>query len=93
MRRWRNMTAAVVVATAVLWSSTVLVQTALAGCDSERIPPKIEGQVVKVDMEHGKVTVRTTDGTTHEFQASKETLQDFKVGNRIEAKLRKTPPC
>jgi len=92
MRSWRGMTA-VVVATAVLWSSTALVQTALAGCDSAQRPPKIEGQVVKVDMEHGKLTVRATDGTTHEFQASKETLQDFKAGDRIEAKLRKTTPC
>ena len=63
MRPWRDLTA-VVVATAVLWSST-----ALAGCDSARVPPKIEGQVVKVDVEQGKVTVRATDGTTHEFQA------------------------
>ena len=92
MRPWRGITA-VVVATAVLWSSTALVQTALAGCDSAQSPPKIEGQVVKVDVEQGKVTVRATDGTTHEFQASKETLQDFKAGDRIEAKLRKTPPC
>ena len=36
----------------------------------------------------GKVTVRATDGTTHEFQASKETLQDMKVGDKIAAKPR-----
>jgi hypothetical protein len=29
----------------------------------------------------------------HEFQASKETLQDFKVGDRIEANLREAPKC
>ena len=48
----------------------------------------IEGQVVKVDAAQGKVTVRGADGTTHEFQASKETLQDMKVGDKIAAKLR-----
>ena len=92
MRSWKG-TTAVVVVTAVLWSSTALVQTALAGCEPAQSPPKIQGQVVKVDTEHGKLTVRATDGTTHEFQASKETLQDYKAGDRIEAKLRKTPPC
>jgi hypothetical protein len=84
---------AVVVATVVLWSGAARVQTALAACDPGRIPPQIEGQVVKVDAAQGKVTVRTTDGTVHEFQASQETLQDFKAGDHIKAKLRKSPPC
>jgi hypothetical protein len=53
---------------------------------------RVEGQVVKVDTAQGKVTVRGTDGTTHEFQASKETLQDMKVGDKIAAKLR-TDDC
>ena len=48
----------------------------------------IEGQVVKVDAAQGKVTVRGADGTTHEFQASKETLQGMKVGDKIAAKPR-----
>jgi hypothetical protein len=34
------------------------------------------------------VTIRTSDGKMHEFQASKETLQDLKEGDRIEARLR-----
>jgi aconitase B len=58
-----------------------------------RFPPKVEGQVVKVNVEEGKVTVRTSDGTVHEFQASKETLQELKVGDRIAAKLRNAPNC
>jgi hypothetical protein len=53
---------------------------------------RVEGQVMKVDAAQGKVTVREADGTTHEFQASKETLQDMKVGDRIAAKLR-TDDC
>ena len=56
-------------------------------------PSKVEGQVVKVDMNEGKVTVRTADGTIHEFQTSKETLQDLKVGDRIAAQLRNAPNC
>jgi hypothetical protein len=49
--------------------------------------------VVKVDVEQGKVVLRGTDGTIHELQASKETLQGYKVGDRIEAKLRSAPNC
>jgi hypothetical protein len=38
------------------------------------------------------VTVRESNGTVHEFMASKETLQDLKVGGRV-AKLREAPKC
>ena len=58
------------------------------GSGAAKTPQKIEGQVVRIDQAQGKVTVRASDGTTHEFQASKETLQDLKVGDRIEANLR-----
>ncbi len=50
------------------------------------------GYVVCI-MEEGKVTMRTSDGTVHEFQASKETLQELKAGDRIAAKLRNAPNC
>jgi hypothetical protein len=36
------------------------------------------------------VTLRTSDGETHEFEASPETLRDLKLGDRIEAKRRET---
>jgi hypothetical protein len=49
--------------------------------------------VVKVDQGSGRVTLRAADGTTHEFKASKETLQDMKVGDKIEAKLRVPEKC
>src|SRR5262245_5286329 len=49
--------------------------------------------LIKVDPTREKVAVRATDGTTHEFQASKETLQDFKPGDRITAKWRKASPA
>jgi len=92
MRLWRSMVA-VVVATAMLWSGTALAEVKLTNCDPVRFPPKVEGQVMKVNMEEGKVTVRTSDGTIHEFQASKETLQELKAGDRIAAKLRNAPNC
>jgi hypothetical protein len=49
--------------------------------------------VVKVNKKEGKVTMRTSDGTVHEFQASKETLQELKAGDHIAAKLRDAPNC
>ena len=56
-------------------------------------PQTVEGQVVKVDAAQNKLTVRQADGTVHEFQASAEALQGFKVGDRIEANLREAPKC
>jgi ribosomal protein S1 len=56
-------------------------------------PQKVEGKVVRVDETGGRVAVVEADGKTHEFQASKETLQDLKVGDQIEARLRAIPNC
>ena len=94
MRTWPRLGAGLAVAL-VLWTGPALGQSKPA-CDSQgkvRTPEKVEGQVVSVDQAQGKVTVRQSDGTTHEFQASKETLQDLKAGDRIEAKLREAPKC
>jgi hypothetical protein len=92
MKQWRS-TAAVVVANVMLWSSAALAEVKLTNCDPVRFPPKVEGQVMKINLEEGKVTVRTSEGTVHEFQVSKETLQELKVGDRIAAKLRNAPNC
>ncbi len=62
-------------------------------CPKAGTPEKVEGQVLKVDPDQGKMTVRGPKGETLEFQASKETLQEYKVGDRIEAKLRSSPNC
>lgn len=64
-------------------------------CDQVKAgaPQKVEGKVVRVDQAQGKVAVTASDGKTHEFQASKETLQDLKVGDNIEARLRELPKC
>ena len=64
-------------------------------CDQVKAasPQTVEGRVVRVDAAVGKVAVTTADGRTHEFQASKETLQDLKVGETIQASLRALPDC
>ncbi len=65
-------------------------------CDPQgkvKTAERVEGQVIKVDPAKGILTVRETNGTVHEFQASKETLQDLKVGDPIKAKLREAPKC
>ena len=64
-------------------------------CDQMKAaaPQKVEGRVVRVDNAAGKVAVAAADGKTHEFQASKETLQDLKVGDKIQANLRSIPNC
>ena len=56
-------------------------------------PQKVEGQVVKADAAQNRLTVRQADGTVHEFQASPDAIQGFKVGDRIEATLREAPKC
>lgn len=79
------------VAGVLLMSGTALAQPKAEKCDRSRLPEKVDAQVVKVDTQQGKVTVRDANGTLHEFSASKETLQDLKPGDRIEAKLRTAP--
>jgi len=68
-------------------------QTKQPDCGKGATPQTLAGQVVAIDLKGGKVTVRASDGTTHEFQGSKETLEGYKVGDRIEAKLRSAPEC
>jgi hypothetical protein len=52
-------------------------------------PARIDGEVVAVNPDAGTMTVRMSDGSTQEFRGNKETLKDYKVGDRIEGKLRK----
>jgi ribosomal protein S1 len=94
MKTWLS-ASAIVIAGAVLWSGTALGQAAKPGCEAVKAgaPRKVEGQVVSVDQRQGKVSVRSTDGKTHEFQASADTLRDFKVGDKIEAQLRDAANC
>jgi len=94
MSRWLAMAVGVVV-TLMLGSGSALGQ-AKPACDQQgrvMTPQKVEGQIVKVDGAQNKLTVRQASGTVHEFQAAPETIQNFKVGDRIEANLREAPKC
>jgi hypothetical protein len=92
MKTWLRLSAGLAAAI-MLWSGIALGQGTPTECGKKGAPEKVEGQVVSVDPDQGKLTLRAPDGTTHEFQASKETLQDYKVGDRIKAKLRLSKDC
>lgn len=87
MKSWTRFGMAVA-APILLWSGTALGQAANPPVHQGSTPRMVEGRVISIEPKQGRVTIRATDGTTHEFQASKETLQDLKVGDRIEARLR-----
>lgn len=76
-----------------LAQNTPVGQDKSAECKKAGVPERVEGQVAKVDPDQGKVTVRGSNGETWEFQASKETLQNYKVGDHIEARPRTAPNC
>jgi hypothetical protein len=92
MKTWIHVAVGPAVAV-LLWAGVALGQGKPEGCGKGAAPASVEGQVVKIDPDKGKVTVRASDGTTHEFQASKETLQDLKVGEQLKATLRSAPAC
>lgn len=93
MTAYKALAAGIIVA-APLWAGFAAGQSK-PSCDQMKAsaPQKVEGRVVRVDTAGGKVAVAAVDGKTHEFQASKETLQDLKVGDKIHANLRSLPNC
>lgn len=62
-----------------------------AAAGDAKTPDVIEGEVTQVDTSQGRIRLRARDGTMHEFQASEETLKQYKAGDPIKAKLRKPP--
>jgi hypothetical protein len=79
----------------VLWAGAVLAQ-GRPPCEQHgkvKTPAMVAGEVTRIDTARGTVTVREADGTTHEFQASADTLRDVTVGGRVNAKLREAPQC
>jgi len=83
------------VAAGSMWSGSAMGQTKPA-CNPHiakgSTPEKVSGQVVKVDHPTNRVTIKEADGKTYEFTADKETLQNLKLGDRLEATLR-VPAC
>jgi len=77
----------------MLWTGVALGEDKPAGCQKAPAPENVEGQVVRIDPDKGMLTIRGTNGTTYEFRASKETLEEYKVGDSIKAKLRLAPEC
>jgi len=59
-----------------------------AATAAEQASEVIAGLVTRIDHGRSRVTVRSSDGRFHEFQASAETLEDLEVGDRIEATRR-----
>jgi hypothetical protein len=51
-------------------------------------PKKLEGKVVKIDHARGSLTVRTHDGKLQDFEGSRETVSEYKLGDELEATLR-----
>ncbi len=92
MTRWLVISAGVVTAVALV-AGLAFSQPKASDCGAARTPEKVEGQVVSVDLKAGTVTILEKDGTKHVFQASRETLQDMKPGEAIQAKLREAPKC
>jgi hypothetical protein len=91
MNRWLTLSGGFV-AIALLSAGLAFGQQPKPDCKAGA-PEKVEGQVVRVDHSTNKVTIRDKSGTTHEFQANKETTKDMKPGDQIEARLREAPKC
>jgi len=62
-------------------------------CNVKNAPPKVAGVITRIDPVSNTLTIRENNGAVHEFQASRETLQDLKMGDRIEASLRPGQNC
>ena len=54
---------------------------------------RIDGTVMNIDTQQGVLTLLGSDGTIHKFQASQETLQDLRIGDKIQTKLRISEKC
>jgi hypothetical protein len=74
-------------------SGATFAQKEPTDCVKAGSPEMIEGQVARVDQDGGKLVIRASDGVIHEFQAARETLADYKVGDPIKARRRAGPPC
>jgi len=90
---WRHFLAAFAASSVVVLTGTVLAQDKPAGCIPAGAPKKMDGQVVQIDPDQGKVTMRESNGATHDFRASAETLRSYQVGDRIQATLRPGQEC
>ena len=49
---------------------------------------ELAGEVTAVDRTTNRIKVRSEDGVLHEFEASKATVDELKVGDQIKARKR-----
>ena len=75
------------IASAVV-TGVAVAEDAAVTCATTGQPAQLEGKEINVDTTNEEITVRDSNGTIHEFQASVETLQEYKAGDTIKAKLR-----
>jgi Cu/Ag efflux protein CusF len=75
-------------ALAVALGQAITFAPARSAMAAEEASDVVAGEVTKIDQDRGRVTIRSSDGSVHEFEASAETLKDLKLGDRIEAKRR-----
>jgi hypothetical protein len=92
-----TMTVATLLATAAVGGGLALAQgkpaeQPSASMKTQPTPQQIEGEVTGIDRATGMVTVRAGDGQTHQFRGNADTLQNLKVGDRLELTLRQPAP-
>lgn len=78
----------IAITAALMMASSMVFAGDSSGCKKDGTPEKIDGRITAVDTAQGKVTVQSSDGKTHVFQAAQETLKAYKVGDTIKMSLR-----
>jgi Cu/Ag efflux protein CusF len=73
---------------AMLALGLALSQSAAAADSKPSSNEIVAGEVTIIDKATHRITVRSSDGSLHEFEATQATLDDLKVGDRIEARKR-----
>ena len=73
---------------ALMMASSIASAGESTGCKKDGTPEKIDGRITAVDTSQAKVTVQSSDGKTHVFQAAQETLSKYKVGDTLKMSLR-----
>jgi hypothetical protein len=55
-------------------------------------PARLFGQVTSIDVPNNLVTLRSDDGSVHQFRGNPDTIKSLKIGDRIELTKRGTAP-
>jgi hypothetical protein len=53
-------------------------------------PAQLFGQVTSIEVQTNLVTLRSDDGSVHQFRGNPDTIKNLKVGDRIELTRRGT---